>query len=71
MNLVWTPKSGNKGNVKLYGESVAQVLIAKGFAIDLDAEVSEVKIPVKVEAKVAKPKAVSKKKVTTKKKIKK
>lgn len=72
MNLIWTPKSGNKGNVQLYGEAVARVLIAKGLAIDLDNEV-KVETPVvieKVEAKVAIPvKKVPIKKVQTKKKI--
>lgn len=67
MNLIWTPKSGNKGPVLLCSDAVALRLLANGVAIDLDAEQVE-----KVEAKVATPNAmVPKKKVQTKKQIKK
>lgn len=35
MNLVWTNKSGLKGSVR-YGENIAQYLIDRGLAVDLD-----------------------------------
>jgi hypothetical protein len=41
MNLVWTPQSGKDGKV-IGGENIAAYLIAKGSAVDLDAERQEI-----------------------------
>jgi hypothetical protein len=38
MNLVWTSKSNNTGNVELCSAPVARMLIDKGLAVDMDQE---------------------------------
>lgn len=64
MNLEWTPKSGNKGTVKLITPTVASILIAKGLAVDLD------NIEVAKEPEAIKPKVTINKGKPTKKKKK-
>lgn len=63
MNLVWTPKSGNKGPVLLCSDAVAKLLIAKGSAIDLDCV--EV-IPTVIKSEVPKSNSQKPKKQTKK-----